>query len=215
MTTEMLVISNVFLWLMVIALGLIVFALARQIGVLNERVAPAGALTPSRGPRVGELVSTIAVRTLSDTNISVGSERQQDLLLLFVSPTCPVCRTLVPTAQSLARREKLDLLFASDGEPHQQHLDYSRALKIAPTDYVLSEALGRTHEVAKLPFAVLIDRVGVLRAKGLVNTREHLESLIEARDLGVATVQAYLKSDAHGQQATPIRSKVQEGEHRS
>jgi len=32
-----------------------------------------------------------------------------------------------------------------------------------------------TYRVSKLPYAVLIDEEGVLRAKGLVNTREHLE----------------------------------------
>jgi methylamine dehydrogenase accessory protein MauD len=43
--------------------------------------------------------------------------------------------------------------------------------------------------VAKLPYAVLIDTAGVIRAKGLVNTREHLESLFEASERGVASIQ--------------------------
>jgi hypothetical protein len=44
---EALIVSNVVLWLLVIALGVVVYALTRQIGVLHERVAPAGALTLS------------------------------------------------------------------------------------------------------------------------------------------------------------------------
>ena len=41
---EALVISNIVLWVLVIALALLVFALTRQVGILHERVAPAGAL---------------------------------------------------------------------------------------------------------------------------------------------------------------------------
>ena len=52
--TEALLVSNVVLWCLVIVLALMVFALARQVGVLHERVAPAGALLPTSGPRVGE-----------------------------------------------------------------------------------------------------------------------------------------------------------------
>ena len=46
--------------------------------------------------------------------------------------------------------------------------------------------------MSKLPFAIIIDGDGVLRSKGLVNTREHMESLIEAMDTGIATVQEYV-----------------------
>ena len=38
-----LVVSNIILWVIVIALALVVLALARQVGILHERVAPAGA----------------------------------------------------------------------------------------------------------------------------------------------------------------------------
>jgi methylamine dehydrogenase accessory protein MauD len=58
---------------------------------------------------------------------------------------------------------------------------------------VLSAELGLTYRVGKLPYAVLIDEAGVIRAKGLINTREHLESLLEAKELGVASIQDYLQ----------------------
>ena len=46
----------------------------------------------------------------------------------------------------------------------------------------MSEQLGRSYGVAKLPYAVLIDEAGKLSATGLVNTREHLESLFVAKE---------------------------------
>ncbi|HYQ52750.1 MAG TPA: methylamine dehydrogenase accessory protein MauD, partial [Pseudomonas sp.] len=46
-----------------------------------------------------------------------------------------------------------------------------------------------------LPYAVLIDQAGTLRAKGLVNSREHLDSLFETVHLGSATLQHYLHGE--------------------
>jgi len=46
--------------------------------------------------------------------------------------------------------------------------------------------------VGKLPFAVLLDDKGVVLSKGLVNSREHLESLVIAHEMGVHSVQDYV-----------------------
>jgi methylamine dehydrogenase accessory protein MauD len=46
--------------------------------------------------------------------------------------------------------------------------------------------------VSKLPFAVLIDKDGVIRAKGLVNSREQIESLFNAMEFGVKSLQEYV-----------------------
>lgn len=201
---EMLVISNLLLWVLVIVLSLIVLALARQVGVLHERVAPAGALQPTEGPKVGELTSAMSLTTLDGRAIDVGgrSKRGRSTFILFVSPTCPVCKSLVPTAKSLAKKEaaRLELVFASDGDSRDQHLAYASDLDLGEYPYVLSESLGLSYQVSKLPFAVLIGADGTLQSKGLVNTREHLESLIEAMDTGYATLQDYVR------EATPPES---------
>jgi methylamine dehydrogenase accessory protein MauD len=50
-----------------------------------------------------------------------------------------------------------------------------------------------SYGVSKLPYAVLIDSEGFVAAQGLVNTREHVESLFEAERHGVASIQDYLR----------------------
>ena len=62
--------------------------------------------------------------------------------------------------------------------------------------YVISPVVGMTYQVGKLPYAVLIDEEGVVRAKGLVNSREHLESLLVAEETGYASIQEYLDAGA-------------------
>ena len=191
-----LIASNAILWVVVIVLALVVLALARQVGVLHERVAPAGALLPTSGPKVGELTEALSIADLTGHAVTVGGPHAHGLntLVLFVSPTCPVCKSLVPTAKSLGRaeRNRLELVFASDGDKLEQHQAYARDLDLGKYSYVLSQKLGMTYGVSKLPFAVLIGADGTLKSKGLVNTREHLESLIEAMDTGIATLQDYV-----------------------
>ena len=199
--TEAMIVSNVLLWVLVIVLALVVLALARQVGVLHERVAPAGALMPTSGPKVGELTEPLPLSDINGQSISIGGPDPQGLhtLVMFISPTCPVCKSLVPTAKSLANseRSRLNLVFASDGDRLEQHQAYARDLDLGKYSYVLSEKLGMNYEVSKLPFAVLVGADGTLQSKGLVNTREHLESLIEAMDSGVATLQDYVGNLQH------------------
>ena len=195
---EALFVSNMILWIIVVLLSILVFALTRQVGILHERVAPAGALQPTTGPKVGELTKNIQVTSLQGESIEIGGASKDGLasLILFISPTCPVCKTLVPTAKSLVRSEskRLRLTFGSDGEDPQQHKNYVEDLDIGTCPYFLSQSVGMYYQVSKLPFAVLIDANGTLQSKGLVNTREHLESLIESMDLGIATVQEYVST---------------------
>jgi methylamine dehydrogenase accessory protein MauD len=191
--TSALIISNIILWLTVIGLSVLVFALTRQVGVLHERVAPAGALTPTSGPKIGETTEIVRTTNLDGEKLSIGGAAQGATLVFFLSPTCPVCRNLVPTAKSLASYEDLNLIFASDGDSLEQHQNYATELKIDFKAYVLSQALGLGYGVSKLPFAVLIAKDGSLAAKGLVNTREHLESLLESMNSGIATLQDYVK----------------------
>lgn len=202
--TEALLVSNIILWVVVIALSLLVLALARQVGILHERVAPAGALLPTTGPKVGELTPAMELTALNGTRLKLGGEGDSTLatFILFISPTCPVCKSLVPTAKALIHSEKtrMRLVFASDGadtdKEMAQHKSYINDLKIADYPYIISQQLGMSYEVSKLPFAVLIGSDGILKSKGLVNTREHMESLIESMDSGLVSLQDFIARPA-------------------
>ncbi len=193
---EALVISNIVLWIAVIILSTLLFALTRQVGILYERVAPAGALMPTSGPKVGEKTSPLDLTDLAGNQVTVGGINDAAVasFILFVSPTCPVCKSLVPTAKALVKSEskRMRLILASDGDELTSHQTYANEMDLNNVPYVISEQLGRSFEVSKLPFAVLIAADGTLKSKGLVNTREHMESLIESMDSGITSVQEYI-----------------------
>lgn len=196
---DALIISNAVLWLLVVGLALTVFALTRQIGLLHERISPVGALSPEAKIEVGSPAPELALLDLHDRPLQIGgaSKDGSRTLLFFLSPTCPVCETLLPTVERVARTEvpRVRVVLASDGTPEEHH-PFVAEKGLTHLPYVLSAPLGMTYGVAKLPYAVLIDENGIVAAQGLVNTREHLESLFEAQRRGVASIQEYLEGKA-------------------
>jgi methylamine dehydrogenase accessory protein MauD len=195
---EALLISNLLLWVLVVVLAAVVVALVRQVGVLNERIAPVGALVGREEPRVGEVAPRFELPDWAGTLQTIGGADAQarQTLLMFVSPTCPVCKTMLSITDAVARERGhgLRVVWASDGV-RAEHEEFVRTHGMAERGYVLSTELGLGYQVAKLPYAVLLDAQGIVRGKGLVNTREHLESLFEALERGVGSVQEYLQQE--------------------
>jgi methylamine dehydrogenase accessory protein MauD len=195
-------------WLLLAGLGIVVMALIRQVGVLHQRIAPAGALTISEGVRPGEPVPPLTLMTADAEPITIGGAAQdgRSMLLMFVAPDCPVCAQLVPAVRAIAGQEAswLSVVFASDGAS-AQHGEFRRRKRLTDFPYVVSMELGLRFQIAKLPFAVLVDEGGRLVAQGLVNSREHLESLFEAKRLSVSSLQRYFERSA--QAAAPVRAE--------
>ncbi|NYT39095.1 thiol-disulfide isomerase, partial [Pusillimonas soli] len=73
-----------------------------------------------------------------------------------------------------------------------EHLAFYRKAGLEMFPYLLSTELGMRFQISKLPYALLIDENGLVRAKGLINSREQLESLFTAKELGVASAQEWL-----------------------
>ncbi len=200
---EALMVSNVLLWIAVLVLLVAVIALSRQIGILYERVAPMGALVMDTGPKPGDLAPTFELDALGGGRVRLGGVQERSTLIFFLSPTCPVCKKLLPILKSIRAAESkwLDIVLASDGEV-PAHESFRQRAQLTDFPYVLSAALGMQYRVSKLPHAVLVDETGRVRAKGLVNSREQLDSLFVARDLGVGSVQEYLDQPRFAKETT-------------
>ncbi len=199
-----LTVSNVALWFVVTALALVLLAVVRQLGVLHERITPVGALMLANGLKVGEAAPRLEAQDLDGRALSVGAARADEraTLLVFVSPTCPVCKALLPVLKSslTCEREWLDIILASDGDIASQR-EFVQRQRLGGFPYIVSTPLGISYQVSRLPFAALIDSQGVLRARGIVNSREHLESLFEAKRRGFASIQDFFEAAAKSQAA--------------
>lgn len=143
--------SYVLLWVAVIGLSVLVVALLRQVGVLHARLQPLGAHPAGEGPDEGEPAPPLPAVDYAAAGATVVS---------FTSPTCPVCEQLAPSLRAVA----------------QQYTDVRLVeVSMAPE----TTAVFRAFAVRSTPYLVAIDRAGVVRGKGVANSLEQVEVLVE------------------------------------
>ena len=128
MTIDPIVLSLIILWILTICVIFGLFALARQVGILYERIAPMGALMMDEGPSVGEQSPHFNLATLGGERIDIGRPSAKADLLFFLSPNCPVCKKLIPVLRSIRKAEanRLNVVLASDGDPEKQKAFYKK-----------------------------------------------------------------------------------------
>ena len=85
-----LMISNAILWVLLLGVIVALWALARQVGILYERVAPMGALITDAGPKLGEAAPKFELPALNGATMAIGGQRALSQLLFFLSPTCTI-----------------------------------------------------------------------------------------------------------------------------
>jgi methylamine dehydrogenase accessory protein MauD len=193
---DVLIASQVVLWCAILLLGAAVFALSRQVARLFNRIPPAGALSVNASLVSGEPAPVLELNDIWGRATVVGGPKPGLSLLFFISLDCPICKPLIPVVQSVALFEGAALVFVSDGGVLAAHRQFAQRAGLADHTYLHSETVGRGFAVGKLPYAVLLDTAGIVLSFGIVNNREHLESLFVARDTGVGTVQEYVERGA-------------------
>ena len=78
-----LIASQIALWIGLLVLGVVCMALARQIGVLHQRIAPAGALSLRQPLKVGDPTPEMTLTALDGSAVQIGGVRGGRGQLLF------------------------------------------------------------------------------------------------------------------------------------
>lgn len=185
--------SQTLTWLLLLATGAVTLLLSRRVRAFYRVVAPAGALMTSGGLPSGAVIPTASLTAMDGSTISIGGKRATSQLILFVSESCPISRKMIPIAREFCRSESIDLLFFGDDREDVQTA-LIQEFSLNPTRFINSESYGRTIGIDKLPYALLAGQDGRLIARGLVNSREHLESLMTVQETGFDTVQSWLST---------------------
>ena len=181
----------------VIGLIIVSVAMARQIGILLERISPVGAMINDSGPKLGEVSPEMTIPSLTGGSVTIGRADPKSTLIFFLSPGCPVCKKLLPSLKEMQISEGnwLKIYLASDGD-EAKHRKFIQDQKLENFPYILSEPLGQSYKVARLPFAVLLDEQGIVKSKGLVNSREQIESIFNAHETGYMSIQDLAEKNA-------------------
>ncbi|TWI35158.1 methylamine dehydrogenase accessory protein MauD [Paracoccus sulfuroxidans] len=193
--TSFLIASNILLWVAFLGVTVVMLGLMRQVGLLHERSSPMGAMITDHGPDIGDAAPEFELPDYFGRKVKIGGADAagRQTLLMFTAPTCPVCDKLFPIIKSIGKTEGINVVMISDGAP-EEHKRFLDNHELGDMRYVVSAEAGMAFQVGKIPYGVLLDANGVIRSKGLTNTREHLESLFEADKTGFASLQQYMSS---------------------
>lgn len=196
--TGMWLISYSILWLLVVAEGVILVALARQIGVLHTRLGPTGARMINAGPTVGDVAPALEGTDLSSGRpLRLGAGRGKQTLLLFITPTCPSCGEMMPSLRTLAHSESmiLDLILIGPEKDMEANRAFIRQHRLTNIPFMASTEAHTRYQIGITPYGILLDADFRVQAKGLVNNMTHLESLLNAADLGHASIQSFFQAE--------------------
>jgi|SRR5687768_9505713 len=194
--TTIWLISHAALWLVVALLSVLVILLARQMGLIYRRLGSAPARMENDGPAIGESVPEMTVRTLAGETKIIGGSNLISRLLVFVSVGCPACNLVAPAVRAVSKKERsaLETLIVSISADERAVRDFVKRNKLLEVPCIISNELAKRYEIHGPPYGVLLDRDGVVRAKGLINNMDHIESLINAAEIGYASSTAYISA---------------------
>lgn len=175
-------IAFVALWILNIAEFLAILGLVHQIGLLHLRLGPPpGPLVTDEGLKIGsEAPAFDCVDVVGNMNIGFPPPPAESLILLFVEPGCGVCLDLLPRLNGFGRSHARNVALVVVS---RSIYDTARemASNVGALFPIASDAEGKifaAYAVSHTPFAYLI-KEGHIAMKGVVNTRDHLESLLE------------------------------------
>ena len=197
--------SFVVLCLVVIALALLTLSLLRLVGQLHQRMGPAGALVTESGPTLRDSLPDLLVAEGFVDDALFRFPKTKDTLLIAISPSCPACEELLPSLVPFHERgrKRLEIIVVSSSSEPEGNLRLSQKVARAGIAYLASPKLSTALKIGPTPFGIWLDEDGVVRAKGLVNHTEHLESLQNARAAGLASHEEHLSAVAH-EHGTPM-----------
>ena len=176
-------------WAVIVILSVLVavnsvatIALARQIGILHQRLKQAPPSTPVvRGPRVGSQLRLAPPPDLLPDPPPEGrgnGHRPNLVLYGFISPDCGGCAAMLPAFADVAARlapdERVVLATAAD---ERRTLAYLAAHGIT-LPLITGPHMFSANEIPSTPFAVAADRDGTVLASAPLMTAAQFDVLL-------------------------------------
>ena len=183
--------SYIALWLVVLLLSLVVVLLARQVGLIYRRLGPRPARIENEGPDLESVAPQVQATDINGETIIVGRSAQKKYqLLVFISGSCPSCERLAPAIAAVHLREReVETVIISLLGDEPANRGFMRKHKLEQVPFVVSLSVAQKFSVLHPPYAVLLDDLGTVKAKGVVNDLDHLESLLHVVEFDASSTQ--------------------------
>jgi methylamine dehydrogenase accessory protein MauD len=192
------------LWVVVVVQVVLTLAVARLVGQLMSRRFPTtGARVIDPGPDIGATVESWEGADLSESPLSFRFPRGRALFLLYVAPHCTACARLMPSARRFFKEISpvADAAWVMTlGATPAALQTFAREKGMEAYPGLSEESLPPSWRVGGAPFGLWVGADGVVKAKGMVDRREHLESLRHAAEIGHPSIQSYVAAVAEEQE---------------
>jgi methylamine dehydrogenase accessory protein MauD len=178
-----LTIATAIQFVLLLGLAIVVLSLARQVGILHERLSPAGMSRAREAIQVGQAVPELALDSISGARVSFAGGPSA---LLFVSSECPICRSVLPAFEAVLPESDYQGFWVADGlpGPSGEVPDYGRYAEEHHVDedrLLISQELGLTLGVRQLPALVLLDAEQRLVARETLSGPRQVAALMDSR----------------------------------
>ncbi len=186
-------VSYILLWVFVIGLALLIIGVLQQIGLLHRQLAQLGTAAASPpnlpvpaprddGPPLGAILPELALETINGfgTLRLPPSHNGNGTLLVVLSPMCETCQR---TAEPLNKivddgifHGTVAVLMKSDEQACRAFLSLFPLHLPVVCDRTREIIMG--FQVHNIPFGLLYDSQGILKAKGMVRDCDDLLTLL-------------------------------------
>jgi len=178
----LLTIATAIQFIVLIGLAVVVLSLARQVGILHERLSPAGMTRAQREVEPGQVIPLQTLPALSGAAVDLSGRHTA---LLFVSAECPICKSVLPAFEDALPESGYDPFWVADGlpGPSGELPDYStfaRDQRVDEDRMLVSQELGLTLGVRQIPALVLIDADGRLVVRETLSGPRQVAALLSA-----------------------------------
>ena len=158
-------------------------SLARQVGILHERLSPAGLARARDGVQVGQTIPEMSLVSVSGEPVSLAGAPSA---LLFVSSECPICRSVLPAFEAALAHSGYQGLWVADGMPGPSgampdYAGYAAEHQVPEDRLLVSQELGLTLDVRQIPALVLLDDEQRLLVRETLSGPRQVTTLMKAQ----------------------------------
>ena len=176
------VVAEVALFVVVLVQGVLLVGLLREVGLIQVRIGPSFAMSNEEGPPVGSTAPVVTLNTEVGGEAIIGGMRSKAQLLAFISPGCGTCHALVGPLGLIGRSESdiLDVVAVCAGQDEDCR-EFFRPVRDSVIVVNDRDASIRSEfNVQGSPFALVVDKNGVVGESGVVNNLQQIEFLLRS-----------------------------------
>ena len=183
-----LLVCSVLALLTALFVGFVLLGSLRSMALLRWRLEQLEATAPSRlgrnGLRPGKKAPAFRLPSVVGPEAALADYAGRKVLLVFVQTGCGPCGAVVPDLNQLHRGGKYQLLVVNNADRDKAREWVNEHNAEFPVLIQDKWAVSKRYEVIATPFAFLIDEKGVVKSKGIVNSKEQIGFVLNGRGGG-------------------------------